>query len=75
MDRNNRMAGWQDGSSRVRAPRSMNRNERGNGLRGRWRRGRPFPSVFQAAGASDGAAAQVIFAILSILSILSLQFR
>ena len=44
---------------------------RGNGSRGRQRPGRPFSSVFQASGASDRAAARVIFVILSILLILS----
>src|SRR5688500_5403715 len=42
---------------------------RGNGSRGRQRPGRPFSSVFQASGASDRAAARVIFVILSILLI------
>ncbi len=35
-------------------------------LRRAWGPGRPFSSVFQATGASDRAAARVIFVILSI---------
>ena len=53
-----------------RATRGWSRSGRemmGACSRGRWRPRRPFLS-FQAAGASDGAAAQGIFAILSILS-------
>jgi len=42
----------------------------GTAFRG-WCPERPFPSVPQAASASDGAAARLIFVILSILSILS----
>ena len=39
-------------------------------FRGWWRPERPFPAFPRAAGASDRAAARVIFVILCILSIL-----
>ena len=52
--------GWQDGSSRVRAPRSMNKNDMGNDPRGRWRPGRPSPSSVSARCAARRRCRAVI---------------
>ena len=51
------------------------KKKRGNSFQRRWRPGRPFPSLFRAARATNAAAARIIFVILSILSIPLLPFK